>query len=73
MNDVIDDMVDRIITQAQRMLDDGLYDWPTSRTALKRILVDLEARSLGHPILERLRRYIAQRDEAWNADQDKTH
>jgi hypothetical protein len=72
MNDVIDNMVDRIITQAQRMLDDGLYDWPTSRTALKRILVDLQARTLGHLSLERLRRYIAQRDEAWNAGEGET-
>jgi len=71
MKDVIDGIVDRIITQAQKMLDDGLYDWPTSRTALERILVDLEARSLGHPSLERLRRYIAQRDEARNAGQGK--
>jgi hypothetical protein len=72
MNDVIDNMVDRIITQAQRMLDEGLYDWPISRTALTRILADLEARTLGHPSLERLRRYIAQRDEAWNAGHGKT-
>jgi len=72
MNDVIDNMVDRIMTQAQRMLEDGLYDWPTSRTALKRILDDLEARTLGHPSLERLRRYIAQRDEAWNSDRGRT-
>jgi hypothetical protein len=68
MNDVIDDMVDRMVRQAQRMLDDGLYDWPTSRTALKRILADLEMRSLGHPGLERLRRFIARHDAERGAE-----
>lgn len=67
MNDMIDDMVDRMVRQAQKMLDDGLYDWPTSRAALNRILADLEARALGHPGLERLRRFIARQDAAWDA------
>jgi hypothetical protein len=62
-------IVDRLIANAQRMLDDGTYGWPASRAGLERILADLEARSLGHPDLERLRRFIANRDEAWNASQ----
>ena len=45
-------IVDRLIANAQRMLDDGTYDWPASRAGLERILADLEARSLGHPNLE---------------------
>ena len=69
MIDVIEDMVDQIIAHAQTMLERKAYDWPTSRAALTRILADLEARTLGHPGLERLRRYIVEGDEAWNADQ----
>ena len=67
MTDVIADMVDRLIAHAQRMLDEGAYDWPTSRAALEKILADLDARTLGHPGLGRLRQYIAQGDKAWNA------
>ena len=72
MIDVIGDMVDQIIAHAQKMLDEKAYDWPTSRAALTRILADLEARTLGHPSLERLRQYIAEGDEAWKSGQPET-
>jgi hypothetical protein len=64
MTDVIVEIVDRVIVHAQSMLEEGAYDWPTSRAALERILADLEARSLGHPGLGRLRRFIAHADDA---------
>lgn len=67
MADVIADMVDRLIAHAQQMLDEDAYDWPTSREALERILADLDARTLGHQSLGRLRQYIAQGDKGWNA------
>ena len=38
-------IVDRLIANAQGMLDDGTYGWPASRAGLQRILADLEARS----------------------------
>jgi hypothetical protein len=69
MTDVIVEIVNGLIANAQRMLDDGDYDWPATRAALERILANLEARSLGHPDLERLRRFIALGDEAWSARQ----
>ena len=69
MIDAIEEMVDRILAHAQTMLDEKAYDWPTSRAALARILADLEARTLGHQSLDRLRRYIEERDKAWNAGQ----
>ena len=72
MTDVIVEIVDRVIVHAQSMLDDGAYDWPASRAALERILADLEARSLGHPGLGRLRRYIAQGDDAWKVRRGET-
>ena len=72
MTDVIADIVDRLIAHAQSLLDEHAYDWPTSRAALERILADLDARSLGHPSLGRLRRYIAEGDKAWNAERDET-
>ena len=61
------EIVDRVIQHAQTMLDDGAYDWPTSRAALQRILADLVTRSGGHPNVERLREFIALRDDAWKA------
>ena len=66
MTDAIIEIVDRVIIHAQSMLVDGSYDWPASRAALERILADLEARSLGHPGLGRLRQFIALREEEWN-------
>jgi hypothetical protein len=65
MTDVIVEIVNGLIANAQRMLDDGDYDWPATRAALERILANLEARSLGHPDLKRLRWFIAISDEAW--------
>jgi len=63
----IDEIVDRVIVHAQRMLDDGAYDWPASLAALERILADLEARSVGDPAVERLREFIALGNKAWKA------
>jgi hypothetical protein len=65
MTDVIVEIVDRLIAAEENMLENDDYDWPTSRAALERVLADLEARSLGHPDLKRLRWFIAISDEAW--------
>ena len=65
MTVVIAEIVDRVIDHARRMLDEGAYDWPTSRAALARILADLQARSDNDPSLRRLRRFIALGDRAW--------
>jgi hypothetical protein len=67
MTDVIVEIVDRLIASEEKMLDNDDYDWPTSRAALERILAHLEAQSLGHPDLKRLRWFIAISDEAWKA------
>jgi len=72
MNDVIVEIVTQVIVHAQTMLDDGAYDWPATRAALERILADLEARSLGHPDLRRLRRFVWLGDEAWKVGQGET-
>ena len=39
MTDLIVEIVDRVIVHAQSMLEEGAYDWPTSRAALERILL----------------------------------
>ena len=72
MTEIVE-IVDQAIASAQRRLDDGDYDWPASRAVLEIILVGLEARSLGHPDLKRLRRFIALGDEAWKARQGSTN
>ena len=41
------------------------------RAALERILVDLETRSVDDPNVQRLRRFIALRDDAWKACHDR--
>ncbi len=69
----IAEIVDQVIGHAQRMLDDGAYDWPASRAALERILADLEARSAGDPDLERLRQFIAGGDDARKARRRETN
>ena len=71
MTDVTADIVDRLIAHAQSMLDGRAYDWPTSRAALERILVDLETRSVDDPNVQRLRRLTALRDDAWKARHDR--
>lgn len=53
------EIADGVILHAQRMLDNGAYDWPTSRAGLEKILADLETQSAGDPSVERLRRFIA--------------
>lgn len=69
MTDVIVEIVDRLIASEEPLLEKGGYDWTTARAALERILADLEARSLGHPELKRLRFFIAITDEAWSSRQ----
>ena len=69
MTDVIVEIVDQAIASAQRRLDEGDYDWPASRAVLEIILLGLEVRSLGHPDVRRLRRFIVERDEAWKTSQ----
>ena len=70
MTDVnVETIVDQAIASAQRTLDEGDCDWPASRAVLEMILFGLEARALGHPDLRRLRRFIAEHDEAWKASQ----
>ncbi|HZZ62416.1 MAG TPA: hypothetical protein VFE63_14800 [Roseiarcus sp.] len=72
MTNAIGEIVDRVIVHAQTMLDDGSYDWPASRAALERILADLEARSLGHPGVGRLRQFIALREDERNLRDGET-
>jgi len=63
----IEEFVDRTIRHARRMDIVGLHEWPTARSALTKILADLERRSPDEPSLERLRRFIARGDRAWKA------
>ena len=70
---VIAEIVDRVIDHAQRLWDEGAYDWPTSRAALARIMADLQARSANDPSLRRLRRFIARGDRAWRERKGETN
>jgi hypothetical protein len=49
MERFIDAIVRRSIRHARSMLRQGVYEWPTVRRALRRILADLELRSPNHP------------------------
>ena len=68
----IAEIVRRTIRHARRISKEGVYDWPTARVALVKILADLEARSPGDPSLERLRQVIERGDRAWNQRQGET-
>jgi hypothetical protein len=59
------DIVRRTIRHARRLSKEGVYDWPTTRVALSKILSDLEERAPGDPSLERLRQVIDRGDRAW--------
>lgn len=65
MDRFIELIVRRSIRHARLMLRQGAYNWPTVRGALRKILSDLESRSLNHPSLARLRTFIASNDRAW--------
>jgi hypothetical protein len=68
MDRFIEEIVRQSIRHARRMLREGVYDWPTARRALERILADLEARSPNDPSLARLRAFIASRDRFWSRE-----
>jgi hypothetical protein len=65
MDRFIDEIVRRSIRHARLMLRQGSYNWPVARLVLRKILVDLEARSPNHPSLQQLRAFIASQDRAW--------
>ena len=60
------EIVRRTIRHARRMAKQGQYGWPTARTALAKLLAELEARHPSDPALERLRRYIERGDREWS-------
>ena len=66
------EIVRRTIRHARRISKEGVYDWPTARIALVRILTDLEGRSSDDPSLERLRQVIERGDRAWKLREDQT-
>jgi hypothetical protein len=65
MDRFTDLIVRRSIRHARLMQRQHAYDWPTARSALRKILADLESRSPNHPGLPRLRTFIASNDRAW--------
>ena len=68
----IAEIVRRTIRHARRISKEGVYDWPTARIALVKILTDLEGRSPDDPSLERLRQVIERGDRAWKLREDQT-
>ncbi len=65
MDRFIDVIVRRSMRHARLMLRQRVYNWPTVRRALRKILADLETRSPDHPSVPRLRAFIASNDRAW--------
>lgn len=65
MDPFIDEVVQRSIRHARRMLRQDAYDWPVARRALRQILSDLEAKAPDHPSLPQLRAFIASNDRKW--------
>jgi hypothetical protein len=71
MSASIAEIVRRTIRHARRLSKEGVYDWPTTRVALSKILADLEARAPGDPSLERLRQVIERGDRAWSLREEE--
>jgi hypothetical protein len=65
MDDFVDEVVRRSMRHARLMLKQDSYNWPVARLALRKILVDLEAKAPKHASLRRLRAFIASNDRAW--------
>jgi hypothetical protein len=65
MDAFIDEVVRRSIRHARLMLNQGSYNWPVARLALRKILADLEAKAANDPSLPRLRAFIASNDRKW--------
>jgi hypothetical protein len=69
MDPFIDIVVRRSMLHARLMLNQGSYNWPVARLALRKILADLESRSPDHPSLPKLRTFIASNDRKWLSKQ----
>jgi hypothetical protein len=65
MDRFIEQIVRRSIRHARLMLEQGSYNWPVARLALRHILADLEARAADDPSVARLRAFIASKDREW--------
>jgi hypothetical protein len=68
----IADIVRQTIRHARRMSQEGVHDWPTARSALTKILADLETRSPEDPRLEDLRVFIVFGDRAHREGTDES-
>jgi hypothetical protein len=62
MADVIDRIVEQTIANTLTVLTTSQQAWSVARAAIEKIHDDLARRSPGHPALERLKTFIAERD-----------
>jgi hypothetical protein len=62
MADMIDGIVERTIAQTLRIVTTSRQSWSVAREGIEKIHDDLARRSPGHPALERLKTFIAERD-----------
>jgi len=58
----IEQIVDRTIASTSALLSEGPQSWSVAREGVERIYDDLELRFPGHPALERLKAFLADRD-----------
>ncbi len=62
MADMIDRIVERTIANTSTILETSRQAWNVAREGIEQIHDDLALRSPGHPALERLKAFIAERD-----------
>ena len=62
MADLIERIVEQTIAQTLTLVTTSQQTWSVARAGMKKIYDDLALRSPGHPALERLKTFIAERD-----------
>ena len=68
MADMIDGIVEQTIANTLTIVTTSQPTWSVAREGINKIHDDLALRSPGHPALERLKRFIAERDRPFRED-----
>ena len=72
MSDNLDAVAERTMKYTLEILEEDPTRWPVARRGVERILADLETGAPGHRAIERLRRFLAERQADYDEGRDET-
>lgn len=72
MADNLDAIVERTIKYTLEILEEDPTRWPLARRGVEKIAADLELGAPGHRGIERLRRFVAERQADYDEGRDET-